>query len=98
MQVSIAASLQLAGHSLTLPLTVTRLQFHAMLRVSAQPLLPSYPFLGALGITLLEPPHIDFELPVAALGGLDLMALPFVRGTFRHAVRLAARQYVVFPK
>jgi Ca2+-dependent lipid-binding protein len=53
------------------------------------------PYLGSVGVTLLEPPHVDFELPV---GGVDVMALPMLRTTVRTATRLAAHQFVVFPR
>jgi hypothetical protein len=49
-------------------------------------------------VSLIEPPHVDFELPVGLLGGLDVMALPGVHGAFRLATQLAARHYAVYPK
>jgi hypothetical protein len=50
-----------------------------------------------------QQPHLEFELPLPAslplaLGGLDLLALPGVRGAFRQGLRLASRQFLVFPK
>lgn len=70
----------------------------ALLRVTARPLLTFMPYVGSVGLSLLEPPHVDFELPIGVLGGLDLMALPLIRGVFRLGIRLAARQYAVYPK
>ena len=50
----------------------------------------------------LQQPHLEFELPLPAslplAGGLDLLALPGVRGVFRLGLRLASRQFLVFPK
>ncbi|KAF6259938.1 hypothetical protein COO60DRAFT_1700585 [Scenedesmus sp. NREL 46B-D3] len=94
-KVSIGATLQLFGHTFKVPLTVQKLQFHAVARISAQPMLPHYPYLGSVGVSLIEPPFVDFELP---LGGIDVMALPMLRGAVRMATQLAARQYVVFPR
>jgi len=61
-------------------------------------LLDHPPYAGSVGVSLMEPPFIEFDLPVAALGGLDLLALPGIRGLFRLGVRLAARQFAVYPK
>eukprot|EP00775_Hariotina_reticulata_P004857 gene4857-5102_t len=97
-KVTVCATLQLFGHTFQLPLTVQNIQFQALMRVTARPLMTFMPYVGSVGLSLLEPPHVDFELPVGALDGLDLMALPFVRGAFRLGARLAARQFAVYPK
>lgn len=46
----------------------------------------------------MEPPHVEFDLPLHTLGGVDLMSLPGVRGLFRLGLRLASRQLLVYPK
>jgi Ca2+-dependent lipid-binding protein len=56
------------------------------------------PYIGSAGISLIEPPFVEFELPVHALGGLDILALPGIRGLFRMGLRLASRQFLVYPK
>lgn len=60
------------------------------------------PYAGAVGLSLLAPPHVEFEAPLPPclplLGGLDVLALPGVRGLFRMGLRLAARQLLVYPK
>jgi Ca2+-dependent lipid-binding protein len=94
-QVSVAATLQLLGHTFKVPLTIQKLQFHFMARISAQPLLTHYPYIGSVGVSLIEPPFVDFELPV---GGADVMALPMLRGVVRIATQLLSRQYAVFPR
>jgi Ca2+-dependent lipid-binding protein len=94
-QVTIGATLQLFGHTFKIPLTIQKLQFHVLARISAQPMMAHYPYLGSVGVSLLEPPHVDFELPV---GGVDVMALPMLRGVVRMATQLAARQFAVFPR
>lgn len=63
-----------------------------------QPLLDHMPYIGSAGVSLIEPPFVEFELPVHWLGGVDLMALPLVRGLFRLGLRLASRQFAVYPK
>lgn len=98
MQVTVTAAVQLLGQALELPISINNLQLHALMRITAQPLMPAFPYVGAVGVSLLEPPHVDFELPVGLLGGLDAMALPLVRGVFRLGARLAARQLAVFPR
>jgi Ca2+-dependent lipid-binding protein len=56
------------------------------------------PYIGSAGISLIDPPFVEFELPVHALGGLDVLALPGIRGLFRLGLRLASRQFLVYPK
>jgi hypothetical protein len=46
----------------------------------------------------MEPPHVECELPLAPLGGVDVLAVPGVRGLWRAAVRLLSRRFAVFPK
>lgn len=53
------------------------------------------PYAGSVGVSLVEPPHIEFEVPFF---GVDLLALPGVRGLFRLGLRLASRQLLVYPK
>lgn len=60
-----------------------------------QPLLDHMPYAGSVGVSLVEPPHIEFEVPFF---GVDLLALPGVRGLFRLGLRLASRQLLVYPK
>lgn len=69
-----------------------------MLPLCLQPLLDHPPYIGSAGLSLIEPPFVEFELPVRALGGIDVMALPGIRGLFRLGLRLAARQFAVYPK
>jgi Ca2+-dependent lipid-binding protein len=94
-QVSIGATLQLSGHTFKVPLTIQKLQIHVIARITGTPMMAHYPYLGSVGVTLLEAPHVDFELPV---GGVDVMALPMLRTVVRAATRLAAHQFVVFPR
>lgn len=98
LQVTVSAGLHILGRALTIPLTIQNIQFHCLARVTARPLLPHYPYVGAVGVSFIEPPHVNFELPVGLLGGLDVMALPGIYGAFRLATQLAARQYAVYPK
>jgi Ca2+-dependent lipid-binding protein len=58
-------------------------------------MLTHYPYIGSVGVSLIEPPFVDFELP---LGGVDVMALPMLRGVVRMATKLVSRQFVVFPR
>eukprot|EP00879_Flechtneria_rotunda_P002198 GHRR01002384.1.p1 GENE.GHRR01002384.1~~GHRR01002384.1.p1 ORF type:complete len:790 (+),score=300.17 GHRR01002384.1:1478-3847(+) len=98
IKVTIGASVHLLGHHLRIPLTVSNVQFHALMRISARPLMTDFPYVGSVGLSLIEAPHVEFELPVSALGGLDVMALPLVRFAFHFGARLAARQFLVYPK
>eukprot|EP00878_Enallax_costatus_P045056 GHUV01053918.1.p1 GENE.GHUV01053918.1~~GHUV01053918.1.p1 ORF type:complete len:137 (-),score=29.26 GHUV01053918.1:62-472(-) len=97
-QVTVAAGVHVLGRSLTIPLTVQNVQFHCIVRVTARPLLAYFPYIGEVGVSLMEAPHINFELPIGMLGGLDMMALPGIYGAMRLATRLAAKQFAVYPK
>lgn len=57
--------LPLLQQPLRLPLTVQALQFAAHMRITLFPLLEDLPFVGSATATLLQPPHINFELPVS---------------------------------
>lgn len=97
-QVTVAAGVNILGRSLTIPLTVQNIQFHSVVRVTARPLLAYFPYVGEIGISLMEAPHINFELPIGVLGGLDLMALPGIYAGMRLATKIAAKQFAVYPK
>eukprot|EP00878_Enallax_costatus_P000530 GHUV01000625.1.p1 GENE.GHUV01000625.1~~GHUV01000625.1.p1 ORF type:complete len:924 (+),score=332.66 GHUV01000625.1:261-3032(+) len=97
-KVTVAAGVHVLGRSLTIPLTVQNVQFHCIVRVTARPLLAYFPYIGEVGVSLMEAPHINFELPIGMLGGLDMMALPGIYGAMRLATRLAAKQFAVYPK
>lgn len=67
-----------------------------------QALVERPPYAGAVGLSLMAPPHVEAEVPLPPawplLGGVDLLALPGARGLFRLGLRLAARQLMVYPK
>ena len=50
------------------------MQFKALARVTVKPLVERLPCVGGLSLTLMETPHVDFDLRVA--DSPDLLALP----------------------
>jgi Ca2+-dependent lipid-binding protein len=68
LQLTVAISLKLLGRTFTLPLSISHLQVKAHPRIIAKPLLSDYPFAGALSMSLMTTPHVDFDLPVNVMG------------------------------
>lgn len=44
------------------------IQISAILRVSLAPVLPDLPFVGAVSLSLMTPPYLDFDLRRGTLG------------------------------
>ena len=61
-------------------------QVRGLARVTLAPLVDTLPCLGAVQISLLEEPYIDFS--ISLFGSLDLMLLPI----FKDAVNFAAKK------
>ena len=68
VQVTVAVTLKLLGRTFSLPLNLSNLQVKAHPRIIAKPLLSDYPFAGALSMSLMDTPHVDFDLPVNIMG------------------------------
>lgn len=62
------------------------MQIRGLARITLAPLVDTLPCLGAVQITLLEEPYIDFSLSL--FGSLDLMLLPILKD----AVHIAANK------
>lgn len=89
-----------------IPVEVRDIQLHAVARITVRPLVETLPCLGAVHISLLDPPHVD--MAVMLINQIDLMALPGVKelvngimqvcssvslaSDFRHVVKLCWRQ------
>lgn len=56
--------LPLLRRALRVGVTVRRPQVSAHARVAARPLLEEWPYAGSVSVTLMAPPHVDFELPI----------------------------------
>jgi Ca2+-dependent lipid-binding protein len=63
-------------------------QVRADARITIAPLVDTLPCLGAVTISLLDPPHLDVSLSV--IGGLDLMILPGIREAAHFALHKAS--------
>lgn len=76
LTVRVAATLRIpgGGGELYIPVTVRNVAVNASVRVRAFPALPEPPFFGQIAISLLAPPHVQFELPVGQRA--DIMSLP----------------------
>ncbi|CAF2361335.1 unnamed protein product [Brassica rapa] len=72
--------------SLRIKVQLVDLQIFAIMRVALKPLLPTFPCFGAVVVSLMEKPHVDFGLKV--LGG-DLMSIP---GLYRYVQETIKRQ------
>ncbi|CAA7033956.1 unnamed protein product [Microthlaspi erraticum] len=72
--------------SLRIKVQLVDVQFFATVRVALKPLLPTFPCFGAVVVSLMEKPHVDFGLKV--LGG-DLMSIP---GLYRYVQETIKRQ------
>lgn len=65
-------------------------QIRADARITFAPLVDTLPCLGAVTVSLLDPPYIDLSLSL--IGGINLMALPGLReGVFAAANMVSAR-------
>ncbi len=49
----------------TMTCRVRMIQVSAILRVSLAPVLPDLPFVGAVSLSLMTPPYLDFDLRCA---------------------------------
>ena len=68
-------------------LDLSLMQVRANARITIAPLVETLPCLGAMTISLLDPPHLDVSLSV--IGGLDLMVLPGIREAAHFAIHKA---------
>jgi hypothetical protein len=68
------------------------MQIRALARITLAPLVETLPCLGAVQISLLEEPHIDFSLHI--FGSWDLMLLPILKD----AVNVAAMKVDDLPQ
>ena len=69
-------------------------QVRANARITFAPLVETLPCLGAVTISLLDPPHLDVS--VSLIGGLDIMILPGIREAAHFALQKACDR-VRFP-
>ncbi len=63
-QAHISADFKLAGMTFKLPLELRNLQMRVHARLTARPITETPPFIGSVTMTLLEKPHLDFDLPL----------------------------------
>ena len=78
--------------TIPLRLPASALQIRGLARITLAPLVDTLPCLGAVQITLLEEPYIDFS--ISLFGSLDLMLLPVLKD----AVNLAANKVCEPPR
>lgn len=82
--------------SLPLRVSVGDLAMQATVRVEARPLLPRPPFVGALHVSLLQPPTVDFQLRalgIDVLGSVPGLA-PLLSAVLRHEIY----RFALFPR
>lgn len=72
------------------------MQVRALARVVMSPLVDTLPCLGAVQISLLEEPHIDFS--ISLFGSPDLMLLPILKDAVNFAaMKVCAHSAVLVP-
>lgn len=72
-----------------------QLQVYGRFRIQFGPLQNQIPCLGAVRISLLEAPSVDFQLSVA---GGEVTALPGVAAAVRHAINTIMQKLMVWPQ
>ncbi|KAK9915888.1 hypothetical protein WJX75_005707 [Coccomyxa subellipsoidea] len=95
MRVRVSVRIKLGGYVLYLPVEVSNIQVRADARITIAPLVDTLPCLGAVTISLLDPPHLDVSLSV--IGGLDLMILPGIREAAHFALHKVLGDMIVYP-
>ncbi|EIE27098.1 hypothetical protein COCSUDRAFT_45729 [Coccomyxa subellipsoidea C-169] len=95
MRVRVAVRIKLGGYVLYLPVEVSNIQVRADARITIAPLVDTLPCLGAVSISLLDPPHLDVSLQI--FGGLDLMLLPGLREAVHFAIHKVLGDMIVYP-
>lgn len=60
------------------PIMMKNVQMHAVARITFRPLVETLPCLGAIQISLINPPHLDMDL--IFINKIDMMAVPGIRG------------------
>jgi len=88
-------SLQLLPLRIFIPVTVKNVQLHAVARITIRPLVETLPCLGALHISLLNPPHIDMTLNL--INNMDFMALPGVKEIASNIVQGILSKMMLYP-
>lgn len=79
-------SIGLGPFRILVPIAVKNLQLHAVARITIRPLVETLPCLGALHISLLNPPHIDMALHL--INNIDFMALPGIKEVAYNVVQV----------
>ncbi|CAL8470422.1 g9964 [Coccomyxa elongata] len=95
MRVRVAVRIKLGGYVLYLPVEVSNVQVRADARITFAPLVETLPCLGAVTISLLDPPHLDVSL--CLIGGLDLLILPGIREAVHFALQKVLGDLIVYP-
>eukprot|EP00803_Ostreobium_quekettii_P010414 evm.model.scf_2737EXC.1 EVM.evm.TU.scf_2737EXC.1 scf_2737EXC:263-9582(+) len=75
--IRVSARIRLGPVVIYVPIVIRNIQLHAVARITIRPLVETLPCLGAVHISLLDPPHLDMTLTL--INNLDLMALPGVK-------------------
>ncbi|CAD7700524.1 unnamed protein product [Ostreobium quekettii] len=75
--IRVSARIKLGPIAIYVPVVVQNIQLHAVARITIRPLVETLPCLGAVHVSLLNPPHLDMTLKL--INNIDLMALPGVK-------------------
>ncbi|KAK9864981.1 hypothetical protein WJX84_009997 [Apatococcus fuscideae] len=90
-----SARVTFAGYTVELPVQVFNIMAKAKARITIKPLVDIIPCMGAVNVTLIDQPEIDFS--VRALGSCDLMAIPGIRQVALFFVGKIVRDMIVYP-
>ncbi|CAG9466560.1 unnamed protein product [Pedinophyceae sp. YPF-701] len=95
IHVRAAATIRAGKVSIYAPVEVSHLMINSLVRITFSPLAETIPCLGAVHVSLLEQPYIDFDVKI--LGNTDVMSLPFVGYLARQAIEGVLQEMVVYP-
>ena len=93
------ALLEVGFKTFPFPLELEHANFSALLRVRLDPLVPLTPFVGAVSISFLRKPHVDFSFKVM---GVDAMSVSIpgvlsVADSVLDAIKSAIENSCVYP-
>lgn len=93
--IRVSARIKLGPIAIYAPVVIRNIQLHAVARITIRPLVETLPCLGAVHIALLNPPHLDMTLLL--INGIDLMALPGVKGKVNNIVQSVIGNLMLYP-
>lgn len=89
------AVLAAGERAIDIPVDVNNIQVKILARITVKPLVERLPCVGGVTVSLMETPHINFDLRLA--DSPDIMALPGIPAALSAALHVAAGRMLVYP-